>query len=1798
MLLYFGRVAPNPTYLKPASLDPAAALPAGSLEQHAAGLEQALVVLHQVAVAGAAATNEDDLIAQVTHIIGQGLFPDNFGVMLLDEAAGGLRMHPAYQGLHPADRDAVVPLGQGVTGRVAAGGLPRRVADTALEPNYLAIGIAMRSELCVPLRAGERTFGVVNAESARLAAFTEADERLLVTLAGQLATAIDRLRAEAAQRHASLRAAESRTVLYRASQEITGSLDLERVYAATHRAVTELMPCEAFLIALAEEDQEHIALVYAIDQGERITVGRKRMGEGLSGHVVATGQALRVDDLSELPPVVPHHFGGLTRVRALIAVPLRLGAKVFGMVSTQSYRAAAYGPEDLQTLTVLANQAAVAIEQARLFAAEREQRQLAEVLRETGAILSASLELDPVLDQLLEQVARVVPYDTATIMLREGDRYRVARRRGYEQRGDVAETEVRAMTFDVSATATLRTVVETGAPFIVADTQAFPGWVPAEASRHIRSWLGVPMIAHDEIIAVFALDKAEPGFYQPRHARSLATFAGQAALAVKNAQLFEAERRRVAALTALHEISLDVSQELDLTALLRLIVARAMRLLNATAAGLYLAQDDGMVECLFSLGYDRSFAGLRLERGQGMAGRVVQTGESLIVADYQTWEFRSPAYDGYPVRAVIGAPIRWRQQVLGAVSISAEAPDLYGPRDVELINLFADQAAVAIINARLYAEARGTADELGRLYAAAQEMAASRDPQLVLEVLARHLTEALQVTSAYVLSTDPAQETITVVAEYWSADATPAERVSNRGESYRLSDFPLSLQAVRAQTTLVAHLDDPQLTAAERADLLRFDGQTTLLIPVVAHGQALGEVSLWESRRRREFSPAEVRLAETLVRQAADLLENTRLFVALEAETRRLELLYRLSQSLTASLDLQEVVNRALELVVEVLNARRAEMHLPVPGAGQLRLIAAADAGTTEGAAELAASPEAAALAAQAAREHRILLRPQVTLAVTGWVRSAAVVPLLIGESLVGVCTLLSDQPGFFTERFEPVLLAIAAPMALALQNAQLFDAEARRAHHLEALNEITRAAVSDLDFKSLLQSMADRLGEMLRADGCFLTLWDDERHLPIPMAAWGEMREVYPTLEPSADEQTLTEVVLRTGVPVVVDDVAASPLVNSALAAQSRMRSILALPMAAGERKLGAMIVAFDQPHTFTPQEIARGEQAARQIALAIAKAQLFDETRRHADEVTAASEVLRALNAMPSVAEAFPGIAQGLRAVTGCQRVGLVGYDHPPDFTLIAADPMLPGYAVGMRLPLAVTSAATDILAGRPYLVPALLPQTEFALDRALAVAGYRSSVTFPLRVGPQIVGALTLQWTRISGYRAVNLSAVAQIADAIALAFEKNRLFVETRRRADELATLVEVSASLRVARNANEMLPIFLRKACAVTGAITSAIFMLEPASGDLVLRASHPPEPRIAGLRHRLGEGITGRVALTGELYISHDVHADPQAQINHLGAEEYLGNVRSVLSVPLRTHEGVIGVMNVGSTRLQTFSPTEIHLLTAIAEVAGNALQRANLFETLEERVSLRTRELARANDRLKELDRLKDQFISNVSHELRTPLTNIKLHLGLLEKRGPEVLPRYLPTLQRETERLRRLIEDLLDLSRLQAQIAAPRRAWHGIDGLIAEVLVLHGTRAEARGLTVEHVPMTTTPILYVDRPQIVQVFNNLVGNAVAYTPPGGKVRVYSRAANHGGWAGLEIYFHNESSVISPTDLPHLFDRFYRGRTGIDSGEAGTGLGLAICKEIVEQHGGDIGVASTAEAGTTFTVWLPQGEV
>ena len=225
----------------------------------------------------------------------------------------------------------------------------------------------------------------------------------------------------------------------------------------------------------------------------------------------------------------------------------------------------------------------------------------------------------------------------------------------------------------------------------------------------------------------------------------------------------------------------------------------------------------------------------------------------------------------------------------------------------------------------------------------------------------------------------------------------------------------------------------------------------------------------------------------------------------------------------------------------------------------------------------------------------------------------------------------------------------------------------------------------------------------------------------------------------------------------------------------------------------------------------------------------------------------------------------------------------------------------------------------------------------------------------------------------------------------------------------------------------------------------------------------------------------------------------------------------------------------------------------------------------------------------------MKDDFVSNVSHELRTPIANILLYLDLLgdmarENRRSE----YQAILRREAERLARLIEDLLTLSRLERDRVQLNFEAHPVDPILGEVVAAQRARAEAKGIRLIHEPDPDLPAAWVSREQIVQVFTNLVSNAVAYTPEGGTVLVSTRETRVRDRLHVVGRVHNSGSPISPEDLPHIFERFYRGRTARFSGEPGTGLGLAISKDIVERHHGWIEVESNASVGTTFSVWLP----
>jgi PAS domain S-box-containing protein len=227
---------------------------------------------------------------------------------------------------------------------------------------------------------------------------------------------------------------------------------------------------------------------------------------------------------------------------------------------------------------------------------------------------------------------------------------------------------------------------------------------------------------------------------------------------------------------------------------------------------------------------------------------------------------------------------------------------------------------------------------------------------------------------------------------------------------------------------------------------------------------------------------------------------------------------------------------------------------------------------------------------------------------------------------------------------------------------------------------------------------------------------------------------------------------------------------------------------------------------------------------------------------------------------------------------------------------------------------------------------------------------------------------------------------------------------------------------------------------------------------------------------------------------------------------------------------------------------------------------------------------------RQKELDRMKDAFISDVSHELRTPITNISLYIELLKTAPEERHQRYLGVVRDQSELLNKLVEDILDLSRLTASKTRPVTfSPTNLNLLTEQVITAYLPLAEASGVTISQQSDPNLPLVPVEQNQIARMITNLVTNAIRYSPKGD---VWVNTGYEGGRVFITV---KDSGIgIDPDDLPHIFERFFRGRNVRQSEMHGTGLGLAIVKEIVDFHGGTIEVRSKHGEGSTFQIWLP----
>jgi len=236
--------------------------------------------------------------------------------------------------------------------------------------------------------------------------------------------------------------------------------------------------------------------------------------------------------------------------------------------------------------------------------------------------------------------------------------------------------------------------------------------------------------------------------------------------------------------------------------------------------------------------------------------------------------------------------------------------------------------------------------------------------------------------------------------------------------------------------------------------------------------------------------------------------------------------------------------------------------------------------------------------------------------------------------------------------------------------------------------------------------------------------------------------------------------------------------------------------------------------------------------------------------------------------------------------------------------------------------------------------------------------------------------------------------------------------------------------------------------------------------------------------------------------------------------------------------------------------------------------------------------ELRDTNERLRQLDQLKSKFIADAAHELRAPLNSMQLKMYLLENGRAERRAEYLADFKQQLERLARLAEDLLDIARLEA----PNGSTEGfapvdLNTVVEQVVIAYRPLADAAGLSLVQELTPNLPPVLGQRSRLGQVGSNLVANAIRYTPSGSVQVITSLAAD---LKRVCLIVQDSGIGIPPEEVPHIFDRFYRGRQPNGMNIPGTGLGLSIVKEIVDLHGGSIEVESRVGEGSRFKVCLP----
>ncbi len=596
------------------------------------------------------------------------------------------------------------------------------------------------------------------------------------------------------------------------------------------------------------------------------------------------------------------------------------------------------------------------------------------------------------------------------------------------------------------------------------------------------------------------------------------------------------------------------------------------------------------------------------------------------------------------------------------------------------------------------------------------------------------------------------------------------------------------------------------------------------------------------------------------------------------------------------------------------------------------------------------------------------------------------------------------------------------------------------------------------------------------------------------------------------------------------------------------------------------------------------------RQVAVTLENARLYVEATDKAEEVAALNEIAaivsRSLD-LPAVLDA--ALAQLSRVVD--YDSAAVYLDDGRQLVAVAAQ----GYhdqvnPVRGSLPRSNSYYESLSSTREPLIVPDVNVSEHFA---STAAETPHSWMGVPLLAQGNLIGFLSIDKRQAGYFTAEHARRAQAFAQITATAIENARLFDRERRALSELSALAGITEVGLSALRLDDMLHELIRRVVKSMDAAAGMIMLLE---GDgLVVRAAIGLDPAVVGYVEKVGQGFSGRIAATAQSLIIEDAETDALVENPFIRQ----ARIKTMLGVPLKAGGRVVGIAHIDFKRARAVEATEIARFEVMADRAARAIENAQLVERisayaeeLEQRVAERTRDLEHAIIQVQQADRLKSQLLSTVSHELRTPLASIKGYVTTLidyrDRLQTDTQDEFLHIIDLEADRLRELVENLLDMSRIEAGVLRIHPEPTRLTPVVERVLAVLQPKLAGRAVGVDS--LDTLPDVMIDSTRVQQVLSNLLDNAAKYSPPGSPIHI--RVI--GGATHVTIGVQDDGPGIAPEHAEKIFDRFYRIETAGIRSTGGIGLGLAISRGLVEAHGGKLWVDSGSGGGSTFYFSIP----